>query len=158
MESPLVSSAQSYQELCIAAKKEEQKLAELKKKQQYLKSETSTKGQFQRSYEDTQKSGGSETKAGRQKLLRCYLCDSLHHLAHNCQHKTESQGRTLQKVTQVPKGAKMISTRYYTSKQKQSSCVEVKVEGITVTGLIDTGSNITIIRGDLFYHIFGINR
>ena len=50
----------------------------------------------------------------------------------------------------------MISTRHYTSKQKQSSCVEVKVEGIPVTGLIDTGSDITIIRGNLFYHIFGI--
>ena len=89
--------------------------------------------------------------------MRCYLCDSPHHLARDChKHKTESQGRTSQKVTQVPKGAKMISTRHYTSKQKQSSCVEVKVEGIPVTGLIDTGSDITIIRGDLIYHIFGI--
>ena len=31
--------------------------------------------------------------------------------------------------------------------------MEVKVEGVPVTGLIDTGSDITIIRGDLFYHI-----
>ena len=50
----------------------------------------------------------------------------------------------------------MIHTRYYTPKQRQSSCVEVKVEGISVTGLIDTGSDITIIRGDLFYHIVEI--
>ena len=160
MESPSVSGAQSYRELCIAAKKEERRLAELKKKQQYLKSETSTKRPFQRSYEDTRESGGSGTKTklfGRQKPLRCYLCDSPHHLARDChKHKTESQGRTSQKVTQVPKGTKMISTRHYTSKQKQSSCVEVKVEGIPVTGLIDTGSDITIIRGDLIYHIFGI--
>ena len=56
----------------------------------------------------------------------------------------------------MPKGVKMISTRCYTSKQKQSHCAEVKVEGIPVTGLIDTRSDITIIRGDLFYHIFGI--
>jgi len=27
------------------------------------------------------------------------------------------------------------------------------VKGIPVTGLIDIGSDITIIRGDLFYHI-----
>ena len=47
----------------------------------------------------------------------------------------------------------MIRTRYYTPKQKRSSCVEVKIEGVPVTGLIDTGSDITIIRGDLFYHI-----
>ena len=45
----------------------------------------------------------------------------------------------------------MIRSRYL--KQKQSSCVEAEVEGIPVTGLIDTGSDITIIRGNLFYHI-----
>ena len=44
----------------------------------------------------------------------------------------------------------MIRSRYFTLKQKQSSCVEVEVEGVPVTGLIDTGSDITIIRGDLF--------
>ena len=32
-------------------------------------------------------------------------------------------------------------------------CVEVLIEGVPVTGLIDTGSDITIIRGDLFYKI-----
>ena len=47
----------------------------------------------------------------------------------------------------------MIRTRYYTSDQKLESHVEVKIEGVPVTGTIDTGSDITIIRGDLFYHI-----
>ena len=47
----------------------------------------------------------------------------------------------------------MIHTRYYTSNHKQPSCVEVKMEGVPVTGIIDTGSDIIIIRGDLFYHI-----
>ena len=37
MESPAVSGAQNYKELCIAAKREERRLAELKRKQQYLK-------------------------------------------------------------------------------------------------------------------------
>ena len=39
MESPTVSGAQNYKELCLAAKREERRLAELKKKQQYLKGE-----------------------------------------------------------------------------------------------------------------------
>jgi len=34
-----------------------------------------------------------------------------------------------------------------------SRCVAVKIEGVSTTGVIDTGSDITIIRGDLFYHI-----
>jgi len=34
-----------------------------------------------------------------------------------------------------------------------SRCVEVNVEGIPITGVIDTGSDITILRGDIFYQI-----
>ena len=39
MESPAVSGAQNYKELCLVAKREEKRLSELKKKQQYLKVE-----------------------------------------------------------------------------------------------------------------------
>ena len=129
----------------------------MKKKQQYLKvekpsSESSIRKSFQRSYNST--SGNRAKPFVKQGSLRCFNCNSPHHLARDCHKpKTESQGKSSQKATQEPKGAKMIRTRYDTSKQKQSSCVEVKVEGVPVTGLIDTGSDITIIRGDLFYHI-----
>ena len=161
LESPSVSSAQSYRELYIAAKKEERRLAELKKKQQYLKTEKppsggSTRGSFQRNHTSNHKSGGSGNKfkpPGKHNSLRCYLCDSPHHLARDC-HKqpTESEGKSSQKGTQESKGARMIRTRYYTSNQKLQSHVEVKI-GVPVIGIIDTGSDITIIRGDLFYHM-----
>ena len=162
IESPSVSSAQSYRELSIAAKKEERRLAELKKKQQYLKSEKPssgglTRGSFQRNHNNNHKSGGSGNKfkpSGKRNSLRCYLCDSPHHLARDChKQQTESQGKPSQKGTQESKGAKMIRTRYYTSNQKLPSHVEVKLEGVPVTGIIDTGSDITIIRGDIFYHL-----
>ena len=39
MESPAISGAQNYKELCVAAKREERMLAELKRKQQYLKAQ-----------------------------------------------------------------------------------------------------------------------
>ena len=39
------------------------------------------------------------------------------------------------------------------TKKSGSCCVEVMIEGISVTGLIDTGSDIKIIRGNLFYQI-----
>ena len=42
MESPAVSGAQNYKELCVAAKREERRLAELKRKQQYLKAQNAT--------------------------------------------------------------------------------------------------------------------
>ena len=37
--------------------------------------------------------------------------------------------------------------------QTEVRCVKVLIEGVPATGLIDTGSDITIIRGDLFYKI-----
>ena len=39
------------------------------------------------------------------------------------------------------------------TKKSGSCCVEVMIEGVPVTGLIDIGSDIAIIRGDLFYQI-----
>ena len=47
----------------------------------------------------------------------------------------------------------MIRTRSCTDNGRESQCVEVKIEGVPVTGLIDTGLDITIVRGDLLYHI-----
>ena len=47
----------------------------------------------------------------------------------------------------------MIQTRSYTDSGRECRCVQVNIEGVPVTGLIDTGSDITIVRGDLLYHI-----
>jgi len=41
----------------------------------------------------------------------------------------------------------------YSNKAKESRYVEVKLEGVPTIGLIDNGSDITIVWGDLFYHI-----
>ena len=43
-----------------------------------------------------------------------------------------------------------------TGNQTGVHCVKVLIEGVPVTGLIDTGSDITIIRGDLFYKIAAV--
>ena len=37
--------------------------------------------------------------------------------------------------------------------KSEAHCVEVMIEEVPATGVIDTGSDITIIRGDLFYQI-----
>ena len=51
---------------------------------------------------------------------------------------------------------KMIRTRSYIDSGRESLCVEVKIEGVSDTGLIDTGSDITIVQGDLLYQIVSI--
>ena len=173
MESPAVSGAQNYKELRLAAKREERRLAELKKKQQYLKGEglpansspnkpPSTSHNWQRTFRGPGSRGATINKpeekqgAQQQKKLRCYICDSPNHLARQCQQqRTESPGK---KITQTKSSrtsdTRVIRTGLHMSVKKSGSCcVEVLIEGIPVTGLIDTGSDITIIRGDLFYQI-----
>jgi len=56
--------------------------------------------------------------------------------------KTESQGKKI--GAQEKKENKMIRTRSYTDIGRGCHCVEVNIEGVPVTGLIDTGSDITI--------------
>jgi len=85
--------------------------------------------------------------------MRYYLCDSPNYLARDCHAcKTESQGKRT--CAQEKKENKMIQIRSYIDSGRECHCVEVNIEEVPVTGLIDTGSDITIIiRGDLLYHI-----
>ena len=49
---------------------------------------------------------------------------------------------------------KVIQTDTYLSVKKSGSwCVKVMVEGFPIVGLIDKGTDITIMRGDQFYDI-----
>ena len=172
MESPAVSGAQDYKGLCLAAKREERRLAELKRKQQHLKGERPQVNNSGNQLPSTilkwprpnRRSGncgtGNKTdQEGNQqrKQLRCYICDSLKHLASQCQQqKTESLGKktTQNQSHKTTSGTRVIRTGSHMSTKKSGSCcVEVMIEGVPVTGLIDTGSDITIIRGDLFYQI-----
>lgn len=167
MESPAVSGAQNYKELCLVVKREERRLAELKKRQQYLKPEkpqissstnrVSTVSQNrQRTYWRTGNYGNTskteKTGGQQQRQLRCYICDSPNHLARQCpQGKTESSGRKLtQTKSSKSSGTRVIRTGSHMCSNKSGArCVKVMIEGVPATGLIDTGSDITIIRADL---------
>ena len=172
MESPSVSGAQNYKELCLAAKREERRLAELKKKQQYLKAERPLTGSssnrpmvtswnWRRTYHRSISYGSEgnkseKTRTQQQRQLRCYICDSPNHLARQCQQvKAESSGKkATQTKASTSSGTRVIRTGSHICTTKSGSrCVEVLIEGVPITGLIDTGSDITIIRGDLFYQI-----
>ena len=172
LEPPAVSGSQDYKGLYLAAKREERQLAELKGKQQYLKGERpqannsgnrlpSTTHKRPRPKRRAGNSGtGNKTDQERnqqRKQLRCYVCDSPKHLACQCQQqKTESPGKktTQNQSPKTTSGTKVIRTGSHMSTKKSGSCcVEVMIEGVPVTGIIDTGSDVTIIREDLFYQI-----
>ena len=82
--------------MCLAAKREERRLAELKKRKQYLKAEKpqissstnkalTVSQNWQRTYWRTGSYGNNskteKTGAQQQRQLRCYICDSPNHLA-----------------------------------------------------------------------------
>ena len=128
MESPAVSGAQNYKELCIAAKREEQRLAELKRKQQYLKPSEIVKQKSNSIVHSQQPShywsrfnkrntkvnqgmasNKLERETSQKKQQRCYICDSPTHLSYQCrQRKTESSTKSLVQKTNKPPGANMI--------------------------------------------------
>ena len=92
-----MSGAHNYEELCIAAKNEERRLAELEKQQQYERSRQrvsvtySVRGLVKESGRST------DTKQASQfykQPLRCYICSSPSHLARDCRtQRSESEGR-----------------------------------------------------------------
>ena len=170
IESPAVSGARNYKELCLATKREERRLNEIKKKQQYLMKAGKPQTNFPtKSYLPSQnwrttyrKPGNKLEKEGiqqKQKQLRCYICDSPNHLARQCQKsKTESAGGKLTQ-TKTPSKTSGPGTNYVIRDNSHSNikggsrCVQVNIEGVSITGIIDTGSDVTILRGDAFYSI-----
>ena len=171
---PAISGAQSYQELCIAARNEERRLAELKRKKQYAKGEgsqqtdkTSHQQQTPRFKKDDQKE-----KSTLRRQTRCYICDSPNHLARECRApKTESRGKTrvvrarTKFDRQCSNFAEVTESLFPSATPSQAptssiqstpttpKCVEVQIECVPVRGIIDTGSDITILSGTVFREI-----
>lgn len=86
MRSPTVSGAQSYQELCLAVRQEEKRLAELKRRQQYTRNSTSTPPHNKRPPAHTYTpSPATRPRTGN-------LCNSPDHFARECKlRKQESR-------------------------------------------------------------------
>jgi len=85
MQSPTVSGAQSYRELCITAKKEK-RLVELRNMQQYirdanLRTESFAKGLKPNNQEGSKYKGGwnKGKSISYQKSMKFYLCDCPNH-------------------------------------------------------------------------------
>ena len=95
IKSPAVSGADSYSQLCIAAKHEEKRLSELSRRQQYLK-DIGKKGDAGGQSPQNSTSKLNEKRGeNRGEPRQCYVCGATDHLARNCKKKkTESAGQT----------------------------------------------------------------
>ena len=112
MSAPAVSGAQTYAELCMAAKNEERRQSELVKRQHY---------QFKGAYPDSlprERDRSSQQKQAYHQLTqnipisqpqrRCYICNGTDHLAKSCKtYKSESKG-SIPVDQKKPSGAKKV--------------------------------------------------
>ena len=95
MRAPAVSGAQGYSQLCIAAKNEEKRMAELRKCQTYHKSFTEEKRHGVNSHRTRSTSNSPASGSGSSNTSRksCYNCGSYSHLQKDCtSRRTESKG------------------------------------------------------------------
>ena len=120
MEAPAVSGSRGYQELCLATRNEEKRLAELAKRRRYHKTSVipnlpqSGRPDSQFPRQTTNPADRSRNQPPKQSedrdigSRRCYSCGQLGHLAWECRsRRTESSGRgSFQR--QRPGGAKQV--------------------------------------------------
>ena len=118
MKSPSVSGSQSYKELCMAAKHEEKRVAELRRHQHYQRSEANRGSSARppppsaRPHQQHQQPNKlrKPPKLGN-RPRRCYNCDSTEHLARDCKApKRESIVQASRKERSTSAGTKMVKS------------------------------------------------
>ena len=112
MKAPAVSGALNYRALCVAAKSEERRLAELQKRRQYQTTlqrgskKISTQPQPSTGGANRPKQGSGPRSNTDEKSRKCWNCDRTGHMAYNCpKPKKESMGKPDHKSS-----AKMVSS------------------------------------------------
>lgn len=95
MKAPAVSGAQSYETLCVAAKSEERRLAELRKRQQYRKASSQWSQPLSGGKRPSDPKSSTEKPPIPKGNTKCDNCGKIGHVAAKCwSKKSESQGRT----------------------------------------------------------------
>ena len=155
----------------IAAKNEERQLAELKRKKQNARGDGSQNQANKTNQQHQPPQLRKDNQRGKptfHKQAKSYICDSPNHLVRDCRPpKTESQGKTqvVQAGTELDhvnsNFSRVTKTLFPSATHLQAStstptvakCVEVKIEGVPVRGILATGSDITILSGSAFREI-----
>ena len=117
MKASSVSGAGTYQALCLAAKNEERRLAELRKRHFYKKSlpghsqTTVAPSQSHKRGQGDRRPPPKDRGSGKSSL-RCYNCNEVGHLSKDCKKpRTESKGRSEAKLPSNTRNSSTANTR-----------------------------------------------
>ncbi len=186
MRAPAVSGAPTYKELCLTSKNEEKRLIELRKRRGYHQPPKNTSRI--RAPEKPAESKGKKSQAdssgsASQDSRKCFVCHRTGHLARDCTKRTESRGRK----NEQPSSKQVTTTKDSDTEPDQSDILEmlfsssdesegnvdvvrvpdhgssprrarVGIQGVPALGVVDSGSDITIMGGNLLRKVAAVAR
>ena len=111
MQAPAVSGAQSYAELCVAARNEQHRQEELQKRQSYNERRTG------RVTQPAQPSGAvpAQRNASQEGIKRCFICNKVGHLKKDCRQNRRPKQRAGHARTNQVRGPQQQEPRIATS-------------------------------------------
>ena len=157
--SPSVSGALSYKELCMAAKHEEKRLAEVKKWQDNENSSNTRYRSDRQASESSISRTCNNSQAGGKDTRRCYLCNELGHVAKYCKlsnkekeasgslNKSDEKARFSQPANKTVVN-KQVTTAFSQTKQFKTSNSPVGVHPVSLLYSSDSDSSVDMVRVD----------
>ena len=174
MRAPAVSGSLTYKELCVASRNEEKRLAELRKRKLYQqppKDAPRPRVKKPGDLRETKTTDHLQSQEGR----KCYVCHKTGHMMRECPRRKTKQASSKQITTgsrtDVKTDQSDILQLLYSSddegggkvdvvrvpdKGSRPKCARVDIQGVPAYGVIDSGSDVTIMGRELLRKVAAV--